>query len=449
MAAVASSPVHPSLGAGQHAPSHLRPLRSFFMSNSLHHEFRERKAAIIEPTDPDDPRTSRFPQVLLNYHSFVALEPLYSSQSPSKTFGWVTEVYKANCQTDGKAYCIRRIDSNRVSLEAARQMHEAWAAVSHPNIVPWCDTFASKVVSGVNNVFFVHEYHPCAMTLQDRYFNPMHPAQNSIEEPLLWSYILQLVSALRAIHSAGLACRSLRPCKILITGKNRIRLSSIGIIDALGIDRGKALSRYQYEDLLSLGKLILSLATNSSDKSALLAFRDHIELVEASYSPDLKTLILLLLKHGQKFITIDDVYALLAPRFASHIDQLYRHNDEIETELSKEMENGRLFRMVTKLGFINERPEFDHDPNWSETGNRYLLKLFRDYVFHQVNSDRSPNVDYAHVVETLNKLDLGSPEKLVLSSRDGQSFLVVSYKDLRRCAEEAFFDLLSTSKPSS
>lgn len=24
------------------------------------------------------------------------------------------------------------------------------------------------------------------------------------------------------------------------------------------------------------------------------------------------------------------------------------------------------------------------DPTWAETGERYVLKLFRDYVFHQV-----------------------------------------------------------------
>jgi PAB-dependent poly(A)-specific ribonuclease subunit 3 len=47
----------------------------------------------------------------------------------------------------------------------------------------------------------------------------------------------------------------------------------------------------------------------------------------------------------------------------------------------------RLFRLVTKLGFINERPEFKNNPAWSETENRYLLKLFRDYVFHQINGD--------------------------------------------------------------
>ena len=34
------------------------------------------------------------------------------------------------------------------------------------------------------------------------------------------------------------------------------------------------------------------------------------------------------------------------------------YNDLLESELSKEVENGRLFRVVCKLGFINERPEY-------------------------------------------------------------------------------------------
>ncbi|KAJ3109740.1 PAB-dependent poly(A)-specific ribonuclease subunit 3 [Phlyctochytrium bullatum] len=38
------------------------------------------------------------------------------------------------------------------------------------------------------------------------------------------------------------------------------------------------------------------------------------------------------------------------------------------------------------------------DPSWSETGDRYLLKLFRDYVFHQVDEAGNPYVDYGHMV---------------------------------------------------
>lgn len=43
------------------------------------------------------------------------------------------------------------------------------------------------------------------------------------------------------------------------------------------------------------------------------------------------------------------------------------------------------------------------DTSWAETGDRYLLKLFRDYLFHQVTEDGRPWLDTAHVVQCLNK----------------------------------------------
>lgn len=49
-----------------------------------------------------------------------------------------------------------------------------------------------------------------------------------------------------------------------------------------------------------------------------------------------------------------------------------------------EYDNGRLLRLLLKLGTVNERP--DHSGGeWAETGERYILKLFRDYCFHQVS----------------------------------------------------------------
>jgi PAB-dependent poly(A)-specific ribonuclease subunit 3 len=42
--------------------------------------------------------------------------------------------------------------------------------------------------------------------------------------------------------------------------------------------------------------------------------------------------------------------------------------------------------------------------HWSENGDRYLLKLFRDFVFHQTDADGAPRLDWGHVVESLNKV---------------------------------------------
>ena len=47
---------------------------------------------------------------------------------------------------------------------------------------------------------------------------------------------------------------------------------------------------------------------------------------------------------------------------------------------------------------------FNNDPAWSETGDRYMLKLFRDYLFHQVDSNGAPWIDVSHMVQCLNKV---------------------------------------------
>ena len=70
-----------------------------------------------------------------------------------------------------------------------------------------------------------------------------------------------------------------------------------------------------------------------------------------------------------------------------------------------------------------------------------MLKLFRDFVFHQTDGEGNPVLDLGHVVTSLNKLDAGDGEKICLASRDGQALLVVSYADVSRCLEGAYEEL--------
>ena len=57
-----------------------------------------------------------------------------------------------------------------------------------------------------------------------------------LPEPLIWNYVIQLTSALRYIHAAGLACRTLDPTKILVIGKHRLLVNCGGIFDVLTFD---------------------------------------------------------------------------------------------------------------------------------------------------------------------------------------------------------------------
>jgi PAB-dependent poly(A)-specific ribonuclease subunit 3 len=114
--------------------------------------------------------------------------------------------------------------------------------------------------------------------------------------------------------------------------------------------------------------------------------------------------------------------------------------------LAKELENGRIARIMMKLAAINERADCVDMQNWSETGDRYQLKLFRDFVFHQVDADGKPVLSLGHMITCLNKLDAGIDEMVPLTSRDNETAFVVTYRELRQMLDRSFNELVKHSK---
>ena len=170
------------------------------------------------------------------------------------------------------------------------------------------------------------------------------------------------------------------------------------------------------------------LAIACNNPNAGQNYTKSIELMSKQYSATLREQILHLCSGHYK--NVDDLAKNIASHSLINFNASLHYQDTIENELTKELENGRIVRLLCKLGFINERPEYDHDPRWGDTGDRHNLKLFRDYVFHSVDENNQPVVDLAHVITCLNKLDAGVDEKLMLVSRDSSVCFVTSYKDV-------------------
>jgi len=143
------------------------------------------------------------------------------------------------------------------------------------------------------------------------------------------------------------------------------------------------------------------------------------------------------------WIEIDGCLICAGARFFAQVEAQQIRCDLLENELSKELQNARLFRLIVKLNSINERQDMGGD--WSETGDRYLLRLFRDYVFHSVTDDGRPWLDMAHIVQCLNKLDAGTGECVQLWSSDSNNLLVTSYADLKRAYERVWHELTAAA----
>lgn len=98
--------------------------------------------------------------------------------------------------------------------------------------------FKSPILMVILALVVVYAYHPGAKTMADAHFKipemptfrpgyqnrPQIIVQNQpqlISERTLWSYIIQIASAVKTAHEAGLIVRTLDPHKILVTGQNR------------------------------------------------------------------------------------------------------------------------------------------------------------------------------------------------------------------------------------
>ncbi|WRT64611.1 uncharacterized protein IL334_001544 [Kwoniella shivajii] len=428
------------------------PLHSFFIPDDLRRNLQAKHDATYLGSQSGS--SPGLPSELGIYHSLQLLGQSQSGNSPpSKVYAHPAPVYKAVSSVDGNVYCLRRIEGYKLVNEAAFGAVDTWRRMRHPNIVGLREAFTTKTFND-NSLILVYDYHPLSTTIWDEHLSPNPPPHSPsrgqrsgmpIPERLLWSYITQMTNALKAVHSSGLAVRNLDPSKVLITGKNRIRLNGCGVWDVLAFDANTPIGVFQQEDLVALGKLIISLCCDFFQPGQHPALPlDHIQ---RNYSPDMKNLVMFLISKPSPLKSIDEAIKIMGPRILNELDAMQNYADTIESDLGAEMENGRIVRLLSKLGFINERAEFELDPRWSDTGDRYILKLFRDYVFHSVGVDGKPILDLSHVLTCLNKLDAGLDERIMLISRDDQSCLVVSYREIKHCIEAAFNELRNTGNP--
>ncbi|ORY21333.1 kinase-like domain-containing protein [Naematelia encephala] len=427
-------------------PISTAPLHSFFIPDDLRRVLQARQDAIQAlPSGP-----TGLPAELGVYHTLVPLG--HPVSAPSRVWGHPSPVYRATSGVDGNVYALRRIEGFKLVNEQAFGAIDTWRRLRHPNIVGLREAFTTKAFND-NSLVLVYDYHPDSTTLLDEHLAPdppprihNHPRQGMpIPERVLWSYITQIANAIKAIHASGMAVRGLDMSKVLLTGKNRVRLNGCGIMDVLAYDANTPIAMFQQEDLVSFGKLIMHLTCEffqpGQHPSGPL---DHIT---RHYSPDVKNIVLFLISKPQPSKSIDDAIRLSGMRMLNELDAMQMYVDVLEGELGGEIENGRLVRLLIKLGFINERAEFELDPRWSDTGDRYILKLFRDFVFHSIGVDGNPVLDLSHVLTCLNKLDAGLDERIMLVSRDDQSCLVVSYREIKSCIEVAYGELRNAGNP--
>lgn len=275
-----------------------RPVESLLAHENIRRIFDRQNEWLMQQLDPSD---ERYKEIPMGFHCMYPLDPPVAKNShrdAAGSWGYPTHMYKVTSQTDGRTYALRRVENVRTNDEIASSAENLWRRIDHPNVLTLHRSFVSH-----GALFFLTDYIPGAQSLKSRYLDtiPSIPEQNVercspgspsssvscpemssnlrrsmvplprsilVSESLIWSYICQLVSALYAIHTAGMACRSIDAAHILLAGQNRIRINGVGIIDVLEYDTKKSAAELQREDIFALGRLILSLANRCTATSA-------------------------------------------------------------------------------------------------------------------------------------------------------------------------------------
>ena len=129
----------------------------------------------------------------------------------------------------------------------------------------------------------------------------------------------------------------------------------------------------QQEDLAYFGKLVFELCCGQVNAMANL--QKALQTIDKNYSQDVKNVAMYLVKQSphksiRQLLDTMGSRVLLEMRETQKWDSsdpllvhvltdpfLYSAVDRLEAELMSELENGRLVRLLTKMGFINERPE--------------------------------------------------------------------------------------------
>lgn len=409
-----------------------RTARMLFIPNDLREELVKRNLASLQLF----PSGGSIPNIVQDYFGLVPLDFHQKSNSKDRYHGHANSLYKVFSNVDGKLYLLRRIHDIKINDPTTIvKTFQKWSQLDSSSIVALKDLFLTTAF-GDSSICIVSDYYPNATSLHETHFSNF--TNVLLSEDLLWNYAIQLLNALRVIYNMkNLSIGELDLDKVLITGQARVKISTCPELDLCypemesQDEKNEAVTSLR-GNLASLGDILFKLACRMANYhgdtiSALPLVSEHFK----TFLSALKESDISIAELMQSYIGYDRMCNVVLEAQQTMVEYT-------ENILSRELENGRLFRLICKLNFIFGRVENRLDINWSESGDKFAIVLFYDYVFHQISPEGRPVTDLTHVLRCLNKLDAGVQENILLVTPDEMNSIIVSYKKLKEIIDKTF-----------
>ncbi|SCU88541.1 LAME_0E00276g1_1 [Lachancea meyersii CBS 8951] len=398
-----------------------------FIPNDIREELLKKNQAALQVF----PSGGNLPEIVGDYFGLVPLEFHNRVSKTDRYQGHQNSLYKVFSNFDGKIYIMRRVHDVKI-LETSQisQPFQNWKKLVNCNVAEIRDAFITRAFND-SSLCVVHDYFPQSSSLYETHFVNFSPAP--LTQDLLWSYLVQLCSAVQAAHSLNLAFNNICLDKVIVTGSpGRIKISDSCVHDILHFQEDVDIVQQQQNDFSDMGSLLRDLS------SKILGSNHDATAVDAADHEFRKILNYLLDPSPAGPKSLNSLLPMFAHKILSVTSALQTSAEYTESILARELENARLFRLMCKLNFIFGRTESRIDINWSEAGDKFPIILFYDYVFHQSNELGRPVMDLTHVLRCLNRLDAGTSEKLMLVTPDEMNCIIISYKELKDLIDSAF-----------
>lgn len=423
-----------------------RSADQLFIPNNIREELTKKNLSTLQ-IFPSSGKV--IPSVVQDYFNLVPLN------FNNNDFLNKTTLFKVFSNYDGKPYVLKRLPNIDKSMNPSKisKIYQIWSKVNCTNLIKFRDIFQTTKFGDLS-ICLIFDYYPNSLSLYDYHFVnfPKFP----ITMNYLWTYLVQLTNVMNSIHSQNLNIGdTLNWRKVLITGDpGRIKLSHCDFMDLLfneDVDtvvssNGSTKERQQQLDYKHLGQLLFNLSINTDNFNNNNTPREYqmdeitLQSIDGMKQIDdkFKDVLKYLLADGDVKKSVHDLTSHFYDKMFMVLESSQTYTEYMESVLSRELENGRLFRLVNKLNCIFGRIESRIDINWSESGTKFPIILFYDYVFHQVDSNGKPIMDLTHVLRCLNKLDAGIQEKLMLVTPDELNCIIISYKELKDLIDSTF-----------
>lgn len=454
--------------------------RTMFIDERTRRRLLTVRAIELTRLDVEDPRIATLPASVdkQRYHSLTPIDPDLPPTAMRNTAAIVAEMtinrttrpkvslYKCESLIDGRPYLIRRYQSiERSTSEDEDRAIEPWIAFQHhesidqpgdysghANLIALRRSFRTNEFGSGESTCLVYDYYGGSQSLQSIYFSSS-PSAVTIDEPTLLSYACSILTAVSAVHAAGLSLHdALAIDRVLVTAPGRVKLNCMGATDLLQQRHGISPAHAQLEDLHRVGLIILSLALSAigdqaepprsfSDPTALL--RSALRTASMKYSPELCNVVAMCCgfqgnqgsQANQVRPTATQALSLLVSHLARSHSRIEAQLDARERDLMLEATNGRLLRSLVKLNLVSSSSFSSNE--WDDSGNRYLTQLFLQSVF----TSQQPSLD--RIVNQLNLLEIGSPETCLLTSPDGDTAVIASFNQVKQSIDQLMHQLQS------